>query len=86
MCFGNYQGIGGLSNGCCKGIGTEVGIGNDYGVGSGAKTTYVLGASGSTPAVGIGGSSPRYAKVNGSGSKSITEDILVGLREEDWGG
>ena len=84
--FGDYKGIGWLSNGCCKGIGTEVCIGNDHGVGSGAKSTYVLGTSGSAPTVGIGGSTTRYAKVNSSGSKSVTKHILVGFREEDWGG
>ena len=86
MRFGDYKGIGWLSNACCKGIGTEISIGNDHGVGSGGKSTYVLGTSGSAPTVGIGGSTPRYAKVNGSGSKSVAKYILVGFREEDRGG
>ena len=86
MCFGNYKGIGGLSNGCYQGIGTEVCIGNDYGVGSSGKSTYVLGTSGRAPTVGIGGSTTRYAQVNGPGSKSVAKYILVGFREEDWRG
>ena len=83
MCFGDNKGIGRLSNGGYQGIGTEVCIGNDYGVGSSGKSTYVLGTSGRAPTVGIGGSTTRYTQVNGSGSKTVTKYILVGFRKDD---
>ena len=83
MRFGDNQGIGRLSNGGYQGIGTEVRIGHYYGVCSSGKSTYVLGTSGRTPTVGIGGSTTRYAQVNGSGSKSVTKYILVCFREDD---